>query len=160
MSIGSIRGACFSNFFVLLCFIWDAFSGLGKYLSPLFFCFFFFLFHHSNSYSEKNTTNLQCDKRKKKNSSFFCFSFVISQKPESIFFFFLIKQLVVNSKKIGGSAAGQTKRIEKNRSLLVSLSTQLTTTTVLQFNTFFHLFVFPALSAQTKDPIFFLKVAK
>ena len=32
---------------------------------------------------------------------------------------FLIKQLVVNSKKIGGSAAGQTKRIEKNRSLLV-----------------------------------------
>ena len=33
--------------------------------------------------------------------------------------FFLIKQLVVNSKKIGGSAAGQTKRIEKNRSLLV-----------------------------------------
>ena len=35
------------------------------------------------------------------------------------FLFFLIKQLVVNSKKIGGSAAGQTKRIEKNRSLLV-----------------------------------------
>ena len=34
-------------------------------------------------------------------------------------FRFLIKQLVVNSKKIGGSAAGQTKRIEKNRSLLV-----------------------------------------
>ena len=32
---------------------------------------------------------------------------------------FLIKQLVVNSKKIGGSAAGQTKRIGKNRSLLV-----------------------------------------
>ena len=38
----------------------------------------------------------------------------------NIFFVcFLIKQLVVNSKKIGGSAAGQTKRIEKNRSLLV-----------------------------------------
>ena len=35
------------------------------------------------------------------------------------FALFLIKQLVVNSKKIGGSAAGQTKRIEKNRSLLV-----------------------------------------
>ena len=35
------------------------------------------------------------------------------------------------------------------------VGTQLTTTTVLQFNTFFHLFVFPALSAQTKDPIFF-----
>ena len=33
--------------------------------------------------------------------------------------FFLIKQLVVNSKKIAGSAAGQTKRIGKNRSLLV-----------------------------------------
>ena len=33
---------------------------------------------------------------------------------------FLIKQLVVNSKKIGGSAAGQTKRIEKDRSSLVS----------------------------------------
>ena len=41
--------------------------------------------------------------------------------------FFLIKQLVVNSKKIGGSAARQTKRIEKDRSALVSfLSTQLT----------------------------------
>ena len=37
----------------------------------------------------------------------------------SLLAFFLIKQLVVNSKKIGGSAAGQTKRIEKNRSLLV-----------------------------------------
>ena len=72
--------------------------------------------------------------------------------------FFLIKQLVVNSKKIGGSAAGQTKRIEKKKTeaCLFSLSTQLATTTVLQFNTFFHLFVFPALSAQTKDPIFFL----
>ena len=70
--------------------------------------------------------------------------------------FFLIKQLVDNSKKIGGSAAGQTKRIEKKtEACLFSLSTQLTTTTVLQFNTFFHLFVFPALSAQTKDPIFF-----
>ena len=34
--------------------------------------------------------------------------------------FFLIKQLVVNSKNIGGSAAGQTKRIEKDRSALVS----------------------------------------
>ena len=34
--------------------------------------------------------------------------------------FFLMKQLVVNSKKIGGSAAGQTKRIEKDRSSLVS----------------------------------------
>ena len=76
-------------------------------------------------------------------------NFPISKLINSLFFF-LIKQLVVNSKKIGGSAAGQTKRIEKNRSLLVSLSTQLTTTTVLQFNTFFHLFVFPALSAQTK----------
>ena len=31
--------------------------------------------------------------------------------------FFLIKQLVVNSKKIGGSAAGQTKRIEKKQKL-------------------------------------------
>ena len=30
---------------------------------------------------------------------------------------FLIKQLVVNSKKIGGSAAGQTKRIEKKQKL-------------------------------------------
>ena len=70
--------------------------------------------------------------------------------------FCLIKQLVVNSKKIGGSAAGQTKRIEKKTEVcLFSLSTQLTTTTVLQFNTSFHLFVFPALSAQTKDPIFF-----
>ena len=37
-----------------------------------------------------------------------------------VFQFFLIKQLVVNSKKIGGSAAGQTKRIEKDRSSLVS----------------------------------------
>ena len=93
---------------------------------------------------------------------FFSFFFLGDSKREAqihlyttFSFFFLIKQLVVNSKKIGGSAAGQTKRIEKNRSLLVSLSTQLTTTTVLQFNTFFHLFVFPALSAQTKDPIFF-----
>ena len=40
-------------------------------------------------------------------------------QPADAFLFFLIKQLVVNSKKIGGSAAGQTKRIEKNRSLLV-----------------------------------------
>ena len=42
-----------------------------------------------------------------------------SCKPFFFQAFFLIKQLVVNSKKIGGSAAGQTKRIEKNRSLLV-----------------------------------------
>ena len=72
-------------------------------------------------------------------------------------FFFLIKQLVLKSKKIGGSAAGQTKRIEKRQKLcLFSLSTQLTTTTVLQVNTiFFSPFCFPALSAQTKDPTFF-----
>ena len=68
--------------------------------------------------------------------------------------FFLIKQLVVNSKKIGGSAAGQTKRIEKNRSLLVFFEYSINHNN-RQFNTFFHLFVFPALSAQTKDPIFF-----
>ena len=72
-------------------------------------------------------------------------------------FIFYIKQLVVNSKKIGGSAAGQTKRIEKRQKLVCFfLSTQLTATTVLQFNTVFSLFCFPALSAQTKDPIFFL----
>ena len=58
---------------------------------------------------------------------------VVAQRPQDIrmanlkvfdiivpFFFFLIKQLVVNSKKIGGSAAGRTKRIEKDRSSLVS----------------------------------------
>ena len=44
---------------------------------------------------------------------------VQQHKCASISAIFLIKQLVVNSKKIGGSAAGQTKRTEKNRSLLV-----------------------------------------
>ena len=49
-----------------------------------------------------------------------CHPVLVSCKhPNSSVQIFLIKQLVVNSKKIGGSAAGQTKRIEKNRSLLV-----------------------------------------
>ena len=51
---------------------------------------------------------------------------------------------------------GKTKRIEKRQeACLFSLSTQLATT-MLQLNTFFTFFVFPALSAQTKDPIFFV----
>ena len=57
--------------------------------------------------------------------------------------FLLRKELVVNS-KIGGCQ--QTKRIEKDRILFA---------TILQFNTFFSPSCFPALSAQTKDPILF-----
>ena len=92
----------------------------------------------------------------------FCKLFsTITHLSDAFFFFFLIKQLVVNS-KIGDSAAGQSKRIEKKNkteTCLFSLSTQLTTTTVLQFNTIFSSFCFPALSAQkTRSFICFFTV--
>ena len=72
-------------------------------------------------------------------------------------FFFLIKQLVMLSilRRLEAGAAGQTKRIEKYRSSLVSLSTQLTTT-VLQFNTIFLTFLFSGFERTNKRPDLFL----
>ena len=63
-------------------------------------------------------------------------------------------------KRLEAALQGKQNGLKKTEACLFSLSTQLTTTTVLQFNTFFHLFVFPALSAQTKDPIFFSFLVK
>ena len=63
-------------------------------------------------------------------------------------------------KRLEAALQGKQNGLKKTEACLFSLSTQLTTTTVLQFNTFFHFFVFPALSAQTKDPIFFVKMSK
>ena len=46
--------------------------------------------------------------------------------------------LVVNSKKMEDSAAGKQNGLKKTEACLFSLSTQLTTTTVLQFSTIFY----------------------
>ena len=71
--------------------------------------------------------------------------------------FFLIKQLVVNSKKIGGSAAGQTKRIEKNRSLLVFFEYSINHNNRTSVEHIFPPFCFPGFERTNKIPdLFFL----